>query len=238
MRAESSFWSIARSQVIAPLAPHWVRRVWRALRQLDSSVSPAARIMNRRFAKRVRIAGYRPTPLDKLETRDSQRLHHLRVLSGLIPLSLEIADRAARAFSIEPRYPFFDQRLIEFCLAVPPEQKLSDGWTRSIMRRALATALPAEVAWRRTKSDLSAAFTRGLLRFERAEIDRVVIRGNVPVGDYVNLRKVQAIYARCNDAGSAGYALTIWKVLTLNRWLERMYLTQSDAGYGASQLRG
>jgi hypothetical protein len=35
------------------------------------------------------------------------------------------------------RYPFWDKRMIEFCLSLPPEQKIKKGWTRMIMRRAM-----------------------------------------------------------------------------------------------------
>jgi hypothetical protein len=37
---------------------------------------------------------------------------------------LEILDYASGVFSIEMRYPFWDKRMIEFCLSLPPEQKL------------------------------------------------------------------------------------------------------------------
>ena len=37
---------------------------------------------------------------------------------------------------------------MEFCLALPAEQKIQRGWTRLIMRRALSGILPAEVHWR------------------------------------------------------------------------------------------
>ena len=41
-----------------------------------------------------------------------------------------------------------DKRLVEFCLALPARQSLRDGWTRLILRRALAHTLPEKVTWR------------------------------------------------------------------------------------------
>jgi hypothetical protein len=61
---------------------------------------------------------------------------------------LEILDYASGVFSIEMRYPFWDKRMIEFCLSLPPEQKIKKGWTRMIMRRAMEGILPPEIQWR------------------------------------------------------------------------------------------
>src|SRR5256885_791866 len=68
--------------------------------------------------------------------------------------ALEAADKSAAAFGLEARYPFFDRRLIEFCLALPAEQKLGQGWNRIVMRRATEGILPSEIQWRPKKGNL------------------------------------------------------------------------------------
>jgi asparagine synthase (glutamine-hydrolysing) len=52
----------------------------------------------------------------------------------------------------ETRYPYLDQRLVEFLTSIPLEQLLRPGERRSLMRRALAGLLPPELLARRTKS--------------------------------------------------------------------------------------
>jgi asparagine synthase (glutamine-hydrolysing) len=52
----------------------------------------------------------------------------------------------------ERRYPYLDQNLVEFLLAIPREQLLRPGERRSLMRRALAGIVPAEILARRTKA--------------------------------------------------------------------------------------
>ena len=54
---------------------------------------------------------------------------------------------------IEYRYPLLDRRLLEFALGLPPEQFRHGGWSRWLMRRALAPMLPAEVCWHPGKTD-------------------------------------------------------------------------------------
>jgi asparagine synthase (glutamine-hydrolysing) len=52
----------------------------------------------------------------------------------------------------ERRYPYLDQNLVEFLIAIPREQLLRPGERRSLMRRALVGLVPAEILSRRTKA--------------------------------------------------------------------------------------
>jgi asparagine synthase (glutamine-hydrolysing) len=51
----------------------------------------------------------------------------------------------------ETAYPYLDQNLIEFVLSTPADQWLRPGERRSLMRRALAGIVPAEILSRRSK---------------------------------------------------------------------------------------
>jgi asparagine synthase (glutamine-hydrolysing) len=58
----------------------------------------------------------------------------------------------------EKRYPYLDQTLVEFLASVPPTQILRLGERRSLLRRALANMLPAEVLARRGKASAGRCF--------------------------------------------------------------------------------
>ncbi|MDT7856633.1 lasso peptide isopeptide bond-forming cyclase [Rubrivirga sp. S365] len=64
----------------------------------------------------------------------------------------------AGACGIEVAHPFFDRRLVEYSLALPADQKLRDGWTRYVLRRAMDDVLPESVAWRVGKANFAPAF--------------------------------------------------------------------------------
>lgn len=49
-------------------------------------------------------------------------------------------------WGLSVRDPTADRRIIEYCLAVPPEEFVRGGTTRSLARRAFADRLPPEVA--------------------------------------------------------------------------------------------
>jgi asparagine synthase (glutamine-hydrolysing) len=140
----------------------------------------------------------------------------------LLPYVLEIGDKAAAAFSLEPRYPFFDRRLMEFCLALPPDQKLHHGWTRVVMRRAMNPMLPAEVCWRVGKADLSPNFKRRLWDHDRDILEDVIVKDPQVLADYVDIAALRAAYRRyVSQPMAESDALTIHSTVTLALWLRR-----------------
>jgi asparagine synthase (glutamine-hydrolysing) len=53
--------------------------------------------------------------------------------------------------SLEQRYPYLDQQLVEFLTTIPFDQLIRPGERRFLMRRALSRLLPLEVLQRKTK---------------------------------------------------------------------------------------
>ncbi len=89
-----------------------------------------------------------------------------------------------------------DKRLIEFCLALPAEQKLSRGFGRVVMRRALSGILPELVQWRPGKADLSTNFDYGFLNRDRKILDEVMSDKVKHLEKIINLDVLQAAYQR------------------------------------------
>jgi asparagine synthase (glutamine-hydrolysing) len=155
----------------------------------------------------------------------STRSHWYSLTAGVSAYILEVADKATSAFSIEPRHPFYDRRLAEFCLALPAEQKINRGWTRVIMRRALAGLLPDEIAWRVGKADLSRNFARGLLAFERKTLEDVILNDSKAIEAYVDTTALRKAYERYVSGEKYSDAETVWKAVTLALWLRHTGLT-------------
>lgn len=77
-------------------------------------------------------------------------LHHTTFVVGLEEL-LRMADRNSMAHSIEVRLPFLQHQLVEFLFTLPPQFKIHQGWTKWLLRKALASQLPEEIVWQRNK---------------------------------------------------------------------------------------
>ncbi len=84
-----------------------------------------------------------------------QHCHLRNISSPLQPVALEFMDLQSVSHGIESRYPFFDPRLISFCLALPARQKFSHGYNRHIVRASLSSLLPEIIKRRKSKTDFS-----------------------------------------------------------------------------------
>jgi asparagine synthase (glutamine-hydrolysing) len=67
-----------------------------------------------------------------------------------IPYQLHSEDRNSMIFSIESRLPFLDYRLVEFCLSLPEDFKLREGYSKKILRDSV-NSLPVEIKERKDK---------------------------------------------------------------------------------------
>lgn len=157
--------------------------------------------------------------------KTSRESHYRCLTAGVMPFALEAADKAAAAFGVEPRYPFFDKRLTEFCLALPAEQKMYQGWTRIVMRRAMEGVLPPQIQWRGGKSNLGANFNHGL-RLGQEKLDRVFKQDLISIADYIDMPILRSLYQRFSSGKDMTHLefLAIWKSLSLALWLKESNL--------------
>jgi asparagine synthase (glutamine-hydrolysing) len=174
------------------------------------------------FARRAglaeRHAGMRGHRFDLM--RSSREDHLRRLNGGLLRVVLEVLDRVASAFSVEPRYPFCDKRLVEYCLALPANQKLREGWTRFILRDALAGFLPEKVRWRTDKGDLSANFRRALAG-DRQRLETELFVNGGALRPLINLPLLKQAFDDGSWTRSDDVAVTLWKIATIAAWLRR-----------------
>jgi len=68
-----------------------------------------------------------------------------------LPILLRYEDKNASAHSVETRLPFLDYRLVEIVASMPLNQKLRNGWTKYILRKAMRKILPEKIRLRKEK---------------------------------------------------------------------------------------
>lgn len=69
----------------------------------------------------------------------------------ILPTLLRNYDRYSMANSIEIRMPFMDYRVVEFAMSIGFRSKLHGGYSKSIIRDAMAPFMPESIAYRKTK---------------------------------------------------------------------------------------
>ena len=151
----------------------------------------------------------------------TERESQLRILNQAAqPAAFEEAAQACGGLELELRYPFYDVRLVEFCLSLPSEQKLSGGWPRIILRRAMKEVLPDKVRWRTDKTDFLPNTSRALLKLDAQRLGTAVSQLEA-IDQYVKIDFVRDIYHRLSSgAANPLELLMLWRVVTFSLWLQ------------------
>jgi asparagine synthase (glutamine-hydrolysing) len=156
---------VARS-VWNAYAPYWMSGLRSRLKRPARNGGFGASNIHPDFARRIRLA-------ERLEEKQSgalalgrqtdQETHIHALTQPGITRGVEGYDRVAARYGIEPRHPWADKRLVEFHLRLPMGQKARQGWTKYLVRSAIASALDPEVCWHSGKGHLGWQLTRRMM---------------------------------------------------------------------------
>ena len=225
--AHKSAYNMFREYGISPFVPVLIRSAWRRFQGRNSlSIESLNATICPDFVNRICLKErIKATQASFLEPAKTAREHHCRGLSsGFNQYALEVLTKAAAAFFIEPRYPFYDKRLVEFCLALPPEQKLSKGWTRIILRRAMNNVLPEKVQWRNGKANLRPNFVSGLLT-ERNRLKKMIDESDRKIYNYTNINMLRNFYhSFVSGKGAPRYVWAVYQAVFLELWFNQANL--------------
>jgi asparagine synthase (glutamine-hydrolysing) len=217
---QSSTWAVLRRSAIAPLLPSGVRTFLLRHRGESGSTSRREQLVSAGLAKRFEVSARLEAWDEKRWVVRSSRLEHCAHLEGAqLPYALESANVMSEPFGFENRPPFFDRRVVEFCVALPRAQRVYRGMTRVVVRRALADLLPEEVRKRGAKGGPNLNFARNFLRFEHETIQNLVAAEAEVISEFVDIDALRSTCRRflggCGDTD--GYLL--WTTISLARWL-------------------
>jgi len=137
---------------------------------------------------------------------------------------LRYEDRNSMAHGIEARVPFLDHRLIEFCLELGDQHKITGADTKRVLRRAMAGLLPESVLHRRDKLGFATpeeTWFRGPLRPQiEAGIEATLKR-------YPDLFNVPAVRQHTADmlSGARPFDFSLWRIHVFGQWGEMFGMT-------------
>lgn len=159
----------------------------------------------------------------------ARQVADLRAFS--IPTLTHFEDRMSMSESREVRLPFLDARLMECLIAAPADFKLHAGWTKYILRLAVAPWLPAEVVWRKDKQGFinpEAEWLKGELREGVMEFfapDSLMFQYHLVERDAL-MARYQAYIAQPAGRGKVWFR-EVFNPLALELWLRRFeaYIT-------------
>jgi asparagine synthase (glutamine-hydrolysing) len=146
-------------------------------------------------------------------------LQHIDMETYLPDDILAKVDRTSMAVSLESRVPLLDHRLLEFVATIPSSLKLKGGTGKYILKRAMASRLPADILSRRKMGfgvPLGAWF-RGELRDMAHDLlldPRTRQRGIFRTSWVDGL-------LRDHESGRRDCSARLWAMLCLELWMRR-----------------
>jgi asparagine synthase (glutamine-hydrolysing) len=171
LKGISAFWGFSTARMgvayaASAFAPEWMRSIkQKAFRSLLRFRLVHRSAMHPDFARKVdlaaRLNAFQQTYPKRRLSFPLSRAHV--ITHTYLAVGRERCDRVASALAIEPRDPFMDLRVIDFCLRLPGRQLVREGWPKWILRQAMTGLLPDAVRWRRGKQHLGATFRGSLM---------------------------------------------------------------------------
>lgn len=135
-----------------------------------------------------------------------------------LPMLLRYADRNSMAFSREVRLPYLDHELVDFCLRMPDDYYVRNGWQKWVLREAAQDTIPQRIRWRADKVGYAAPLDLWLRKelFEWAR-ERVFDPQLVGMPGY-DLQKVSLLW-ELHQADMDNHSWALWRWISLSEWL-------------------
>jgi asparagine synthase (glutamine-hydrolysing) len=239
------FWPYVRYGI------RWPRRATRRFRRIGRHLRPGAqanqpsahspdnppiweRWLHPDFVQRVGLRErYHAFQLRRPERAGDERESHYRLLTGRSQVrALEILNKASAAQAVELRFPFWDKRLVEFCLALPSAHKLYRGWDRITLRRAMHNRLPPQVQWRHDKTNFAPNLVYLLRTQDRELLEQLLVGQQNEASGYLNREAVEAAYRQfvSQEQPAPSVLQIVLQASILTIWLQGgQHLLRSDS---------
>ncbi|MEM7329339.1 MAG: asparagine synthase-related protein [Pseudomonadota bacterium] len=116
----------------------------------------------------------------------SERSYQEYILTApLQAAAFERLHRLYRSRGVRPEFPFWDQKVVEYCVRVPSHEKLKNGVPRSLIRSAMQGRLPPMISGRTTKFDFADAHIQSF-QSSAEQVQDCASDPNHPAFDYVD----------------------------------------------------
>jgi asparagine synthase (glutamine-hydrolysing) len=148
------------------------------------------------------------------------------VISPFQSHSVEFLERFAARFGTSVTFPYYDIRLIKFFLALPPDQKLRNGYNRAVVREALKGIMPEPVRTRKSKTNfIKNAYDAYFIR-SREWFEESFYSAPESVFSYVDRKSIKASFNNCITQKSRQTLLAdlckMFRFISLANWLQKI----------------
>jgi asparagine synthase (glutamine-hydrolysing) len=119
--------------------------------------------------------------------------------------------------SRETRVPFLDHNLVEFCLKLPSEYKIHNGWTKRVLRESVKDILPEAIYRRHDKQGYSSP----VKNWASGELKSFFMENLRESSGLPFLKKETILNGFREFAGTKGWFDPVWwRVAVTGRWIK------------------
>jgi asparagine synthase (glutamine-hydrolysing) len=152
------------------------------------------------------------------------------ILTTNLPALLHWEDRNSMAFSIESRVPFLDHRVVEFLGALPLRQKIRNGVTKYILRKAIKGLVPETIRCRMDKMGFVTPEEVWMREGLRPLVMEILTSPSFRARKYWDADQVLESFRRYLEGGEA-YSPELFRIVCTELWLRMMFDTRNpDTG--------
>jgi asparagine synthase (glutamine-hydrolysing) len=136
-------------------------------------------------------------------------LQQLEIEKTNLPALLRYEDKNSMRHAVETRLPFLDYRLVELALSLPGDSKISDGWTKYVLRKAMSGRMPDSIVWRRNKMGFEAPASKWFAM--HGTVMRNAVMGSRLLRELSYPGAIERHYESLD-------ALTRWRLFIVSKW--------------------
>jgi asparagine synthase (glutamine-hydrolysing) len=152
-------------------------------------------------------------------------VHQLFVSS--LPYQVHSADRSSMHHSVEARLPFLDHRLVEFTYTLPDTQKISQGFSKLIMRKAMTDILPEKVRNRKCKLGYPAPEQNWMFKNSQWVYKEVTECLNT-LPSIFNEKYIRSLLTAFTNGVKNDYSI-LFRLISFNRWARIFHVSFPSA---------
>jgi len=121
---------------------------------------------------------------------------------------------AESVFGVEFRHPFFDRRLVEFMLSLPPRYKLYKGRSKFLLRKAMKGILPEKIRRRTDKARFSDVIRQ---QINAIDLDLLLDDAYIAKMGIIEQSRINEMKSRYQDDNQKNIVY-FWQIINLEYW--------------------
>jgi asparagine synthase (glutamine-hydrolysing) len=142
---------------------------------------------------------------------------------------LKYEDRNSMNFSIESRVPFLYHPMIEYIFSLPMSAKISNGWTKLILREAMKSILPEKIRKRKSKLGFPAPIESWAL--ELICRNKQELKNSIQsIEKYIDPEIFEKLMDNITRHRYDEDIKLFWRILIFERWHQRIMKNSRFAG--------